>query len=133
VVYILYIYYVKYCVLFAENAATPYAATVIINSMQYGVGYGTSKKQAKSEAARATLEILIPEMREKIQEDKRVGARGTSKGQDSDLSVSRRVMLVDVEVLIYMYILTNHKSCCSMNFFIYLCMKLYCGSLNCTQ
>jgi hypothetical protein len=57
--------------------------------MQYGVGYGTSKKQAKSEAARTTLEILIPEMREKIQEDKRVGARGTSKSQDTDLSVSR--------------------------------------------
>jgi hypothetical protein len=57
--------------------------------MQYGVGYGTSKKQAKSEAARATLEILIPEMREKIQEDKRAGARGTSKGQDTDLSVSK--------------------------------------------
>jgi hypothetical protein len=84
--------------------------------MQYGVGYGTSKKQAKSEAARATLEILIPEMREKIQEDKRVGARGTSKGQDSDLSVSRRVMLVDVQVLIYTYIITNRKSCYNMKF-----------------
>lgn len=92
--------------MFAENAATPYAATVTINTMQYGVGYGTSKKQAKSEAARATLEILIPEMREKIQEDKRLGARGTSKGQDSDLSVSRRVTLVGVQALIYVYIIT---------------------------
>jgi microprocessor complex subunit DGCR8 len=27
-----------------ENAATPYAATVSINDMQYGIGYGTSKK-----------------------------------------------------------------------------------------
>jgi microprocessor complex subunit DGCR8 len=88
-------------VLFSENAATPYAATVTINSMQYGVGYGTSKKQAKSEAARATLEILIPEMREKIQEDKRVGARGTSKSQDTDLSVSRTCNVVYVQVLIY--------------------------------
>ena len=57
--------------------------------MQYGIGYGTSKKQAKSEAAKATLEILIPEMREKIQEDTRFGARGTSKGQNTDLSVSQ--------------------------------------------
>ncbi|GFG37253.1 hypothetical protein Cfor_10946 [Coptotermes formosanus] len=81
-----------------ENAATPYAATVIINSMQYGVGYGTSKKQAKSEAARATLEILIPEMREKIQEDKRVGARGTSKGQDSDLSFFDEIKIEDPRV-----------------------------------
>jgi len=103
-------------VLFAENAATPYAATVTINTMQYGVGYGTSKKQAKSEAARATLEILIPEMREKIQEDKRLGARGTSKGQDSDLSVSRRVTLVDVQALMYVYIKTNHMSCYNIRF-----------------
>ena len=69
-----------------ENASTPYSATVVINNMQYGIGYGSSKKQAKSEAgqlygcvlfsivdnqiylisktARATLEILIPDMRE---------------------------------------------------------------------
>lgn len=114
--YVFYICCVKYCVLFSENAATPYAATVTINTMQYGVGYGTSKKQAKSEAARATLEILIPEMREKIQEDKRLGARGTSKGQDSDLSVSRRVMLVGAQTLINVYIITNHKSCCSIRF-----------------
>jgi len=49
-----------------ENSATPYSATVSINNLKYGTGYGTSKKQAKSEAARETLEVLIPEMREKI-------------------------------------------------------------------
>jgi len=49
-----------------ENSATPYCATVAINSLKYGTGYGTSKKQAKSEAARETLEILIPEMKDKI-------------------------------------------------------------------
>ncbi|KAJ9582352.1 hypothetical protein L9F63_003312 [Diploptera punctata] len=81
-----------------ENAATPYAATVTINSMQYGIGYGTSKKQAKSEAAKATLEILIPEMREKIQEDKRVGARGTSKGQNTDLSFFDEIKIEDPRV-----------------------------------
>lgn len=43
-----------------ENAATPYSATVVIKDTKYGVGYGTSKKIAKSEAARKTLEILIP-------------------------------------------------------------------------
>nr|CAD7199040.1 unnamed protein product [Timema douglasi] len=43
-----------------DNAATPYSATVMISDMQYGVGYGTSKKQAKSDAAKATLEILNP-------------------------------------------------------------------------
>ena len=49
-----------------ENSATPYSATVSINNLKYGVGFGTSKKQAKSEAARETLEVLIPEMKEKI-------------------------------------------------------------------
>lgn len=62
-----------------EHPATPYSATVSINDMLYGVGYGTSKKQAKSDAARATLEILIPEMREKIAAD--------GRSQDHDLSV----------------------------------------------
>ncbi|KPI95983.1 Microprocessor complex subunit DGCR8 [Papilio xuthus] len=35
-----------------ENASTPYQATVYIGGMQYGVGYGSSKRQAKSAAAR---------------------------------------------------------------------------------
>lgn len=61
-----------------ENAATPYAATVIIKDMKYGTGYGTSKKQAKSEAAKATLEILIPEMKSKITVEDELG-----KGKDS--------------------------------------------------
>jgi microprocessor complex subunit DGCR8 len=40
----------KYVFKELENAATPYSATVVINAMQYGIGYGSSKKQAKSEA-----------------------------------------------------------------------------------
>lgn len=55
--------------------------------MLYGVGYGTSKKQAKSDAARATLEILIPEMREKIAADNRASGNA-NRSQDQDLSVS---------------------------------------------
>lgn len=55
--------------------------------MQYGIGYGTSKKQAKSEAARATLEILIPEMRSKISCDSKTSSN-TSQNEDQDLSVS---------------------------------------------
>lgn len=43
-----------------ENAATPYSATAEINTVSYGVGYGKSKKDAKEEAARKTIEILIP-------------------------------------------------------------------------
>ncbi|CAN8016576.1 unnamed protein product [Ixodes persulcatus] len=47
-----------------ESSSMPYGATVVINSIEYGSGFGSSKKQAKSEAARATLEILIPQMKD---------------------------------------------------------------------
>lgn len=67
--------------LFIENAATPYQATVVINNTQYGVGYGTSKKSAKLEAARVTLETLIPEM-------KNENSDSSSKKGEVDLSVS---------------------------------------------
>jgi hypothetical protein len=53
--------------------------------MQYGQGFGTSKKQAKSEAAKSTLEILIPEMRDKIQQDNN---KGKSGNKEPDLCVS---------------------------------------------
>lgn len=69
-----------------QNAATPYSATVSINDLKYGTGYGTSKRQAKSEAARETLEILIPEMKDKItgvKQDKSAIAKSNQK----DLSV----------------------------------------------
>ena len=47
-----------------RNSAAPYAATVMINNVKYGSGYGTSKKLAKAAAAAATLEILIPKMKD---------------------------------------------------------------------
>ncbi|XP_065171582.1 microprocessor complex subunit DGCR8-like [Atheta coriaria] len=81
-----------------ENAAMPYAAIVSINEMQYGVGYGTSKKQAKSEAAKATLEILIPEMRFKILTDAKTGGASTSKSQDQDLSFFDEIRIEDPRV-----------------------------------
>jgi hypothetical protein len=54
--------------------------------MQYGQGFGTSKKQAKSEAAKSTLEILIPEMRDKIQQD----SKGRYTNKEPDLCVSNK-------------------------------------------
>lgn len=54
-----------------ENTETPYSATVVLNDVQYGVGLGNSKKQAKLNAAQATLDILIPEMKNKIDSDQR--------------------------------------------------------------
>nr|XP_023029302.1 microprocessor complex subunit DGCR8-like [Leptinotarsa decemlineata] len=79
-----------------ENAATPYAATVIIKDMLYGVGYGTSKKQAKCEAAKATLEILIPEMKLKITPDQQTG--DTTKFKDQDLSYFDEIRVEDPRV-----------------------------------
>ncbi|XP_015793402.1 microprocessor complex subunit DGCR8-like [Tetranychus urticae] len=58
----------KYVFKELENASMPYSATVLINDMEYGVGYGSSKKQAKAEAARATLDILIPDIRDMTQD-----------------------------------------------------------------
>lgn len=80
-----------------ENAATPYAATVYINEMEYGVGYGTSKKQAKSEAARLTLEVLIPEMKSKISIDAKTTSN-TSRDQDQDLSFFDEIRIEDPRV-----------------------------------
>ncbi|KAG8237952.1 hypothetical protein J437_LFUL016297, partial [Ladona fulva] len=88
-----------------ENAGTPYAATVIINGMQYGMGYGTSKKQAKSEAARATLEILIPEMRDKIREDAaqnvQSGSGGRSVGSSGTVGSMRRNSLDEPDLSLF--------------------------------
>lgn len=95
-----------------ENSATPYSATVSINNLKYGTGYGTSKKQAKSEAARETLEVLIPEMREKItgldknQSTSSTAANGASIGGNKssaapppqDLSVFDEIRIEDPRV-----------------------------------
>ena len=37
-----------------------------LDKVEFGQGVGTSKKQAKSEAARLTLEILIPDFMKEI-------------------------------------------------------------------
>lgn len=52
-----------------DDPETPYSATVVLNDVQYGVGLGNSRKQAKLNAAQATLDILIPEMKSKIDSD----------------------------------------------------------------
>lgn len=54
-----------------ENARYPYLATVILDDMQYGIGIGSSKKLAKLDAARATLEILLPSVKNHIQVNRR--------------------------------------------------------------
>ncbi|CAG9805961.1 unnamed protein product [Chironomus riparius] len=87
-----------------ENSATPYSATVSINNLKYGTGYGTSKKQAKSEAARETLEVLIPEMREKItgldknNQSTSVNSKPISAVPPQDLSVFDEIRIEDPRV-----------------------------------
>lgn len=80
-----------------ENATTPYSATVSINDLKYGTGFGTSKKQAKAEAARETLEILIPEMRDKITAEK---SNTNTNGMQAykDLSVFDEIRIEDPRV-----------------------------------
>lgn len=55
--------------------------------MQYGTGVGSSKKAAKAEAAKATLEVLIPQMKEKILDEAEPGHKGPNHQSDLDLSV----------------------------------------------
>lgn len=79
-----------------ENAATPYSATVCVNGVKYGTGYGTSKKQAKAEAAKETLEILIPDMKEKIPGLK--PDKNAIKPNYKDLSVFDDIKITDARV-----------------------------------
>ncbi|KAM8704940.1 hypothetical protein ACLKA7_009403 [Drosophila subpalustris] len=81
-----------------QNAATPYSATVSVNNLKYGTGYGTSKKQAKSEAARETLEILIPDVKDKITGNNKDQKSGTAKKTQSDLSVFDDIRIEDPRV-----------------------------------
>lgn len=83
---------------FLENTATPYLAVVSIGNIQYGTGFGSSKKQAKHDAAKSTLEILIPEMKEKIDQDEKLrGHAGNNRGS-TDLSVR---LTIRVNLLYY--------------------------------
>lgn len=77
------IFYSKLVCFRPENASTPYQATVYIGGMQYGVGRGSSKRAAKSAAARASIHILIPEMKHEL-DDKPEG----DDQSEPDFSVS---------------------------------------------
>lgn len=93
--------------LVVENAATPYSALVYISEVQYGSGFGSSKKQAKANAARKALEILIPQMKDKISGNCTGDVTGVtldrtikaSKGNsDSDLSFFDEIAIEDARV-----------------------------------
>ncbi|KAK7087948.1 hypothetical protein V1264_021935 [Littorina saxatilis] len=116
-----------------ENSKTPYSATVMINEMEYGTGCAISKKLAKSEAAKETLKILIPEMNtltdEQLQkntedlsffdeikiEDPRISELGNKAGQPSPYQIlreclSRNYGMGDTDCLLDMKPL-KHQNC----------------------
>ena len=93
-----------------EKSALPYSATVVINNMEYGRGCANSKKQAKSEAAKKTLKILIPEIKSMTDEqlhkctddlsffddisieDPRINELGNKVGQPSPYQILRECL-----------------------------------------
>ncbi|KAJ2943019.1 hypothetical protein O0L34_g15212 [Tuta absoluta] len=77
-----------------ENAATPYQATVYIGGMQYGVGHGSSKRAAKSAAAKASIHILIPEMRGELEDER----ADTGSASDPDFSFFDYVGIEDPRI-----------------------------------
>lgn len=60
------------------NATKPYSATAEINGVPYGVGLGKSKKEAKELAARNTIEILIPGIKDITEADANKSSNGDS-------------------------------------------------------
>ena len=63
-----------------------FSATVLIDGVEYGKGVGSSKKFAKSEAARQTLEILIPEFKDTL--GKELAGNSNALNELPDVSVS---------------------------------------------
>jgi len=76
-----------------ESSATPYSAVVKINGIEYGRGVGSSKKEAKSEAARKTLEIFIPEFKKYL-----TAKNGYVTKESHDLSFFEEVGVEDHRV-----------------------------------
>jgi len=52
-----------YIIIFLEQSKYSYLCTVILDGIHYGIGTGSTKKQAKIESARATLQILLPSVK----------------------------------------------------------------------
>ncbi|XP_014667207.1 PREDICTED: microprocessor complex subunit DGCR8-like [Priapulus caudatus] len=86
----------KYTYKEIENSKTPFSAMVQIDDVNYGTGFGSSKKTAKIDAARVTLEILIPDMKELFIEEGNSGAN--SYPTKADLSYFDEVRVVDPRV-----------------------------------
>ncbi|XP_068099500.1 microprocessor complex subunit DGCR8 [Hyperolius riggenbachi] len=94
-----------------ENPTEPFGASVIIDGVTYGSGTASSKKLAKNKAARATLEILIPDFIKQTTDE---------KPKDSDeLEYFNHISIEDSRV----YELTNKAGLLSPHQILLECLK----------
>ncbi|XP_049618858.1 microprocessor complex subunit DGCR8 isoform X1 [Syngnathus scovelli] len=94
-----------------ENPSEPFGASVIIDGVTYGVGTASSKKLAKNKAARATLEILIPDFVKQTSEEKPIEA--------DELEYFNHISIEDSRV----YELTNKAGLLSPYQILHECLK----------
>ncbi|XP_061528961.1 microprocessor complex subunit DGCR8 [Phycodurus eques] len=94
-----------------ENPSEPFGASVIIDGVTYGTGTASSKKLAKNKAARATLEILIPDFVKQTSEEKPVEA--------DELEYFNHINIEDSRV----YELTNKAGLLSPYQILHECLK----------
>jgi len=81
-----------------ENARYPYLATVILDGMQYGIGIGSSKKQAKLDSARATLQILLPSVKDHIPINRRLAMNERQGGHFDGDSIFDKLKIKDSRI-----------------------------------
>uniref|UniRef100_A0A671YMI5 DGCR8 microprocessor complex subunit n=1 Tax=Sparus aurata TaxID=8175 RepID=A0A671YMI5_SPAAU len=94
-----------------ENPSEPFGASVIIDGVTYGTGTASSKKLAKNKAARATLEILIPDFVKQTSEEKPV--------EGDELEYFNHINIEDSRV----YELTNKAGLLSPYQILHECLK----------
>ncbi|XP_053725604.1 microprocessor complex subunit DGCR8 [Synchiropus splendidus] len=94
-----------------ENPSEPFGASVIIDGVTYGTGIASSKKLAKNKAARATLEILIPDFVKQTADEKPVEA--------DELEYFNHISIEDSRV----YELTNKAGLLSPYQILHECLK----------
>uniref|UniRef100_A0A8C7XDS2 DGCR8 microprocessor complex subunit n=1 Tax=Oryzias sinensis TaxID=183150 RepID=A0A8C7XDS2_9TELE len=94
-----------------ENSSEPFGASVIIDGVTYGTGTASSKKLAKNKAARATLEILIPDFVKQTAEEKPV--------EGDELEYFNHISIEDSRV----YELTNKAGLLSPYQILHECLK----------
>uniref|UniRef100_A0A1A8RXF1 Microprocessor complex subunit DGCR8 n=1 Tax=Nothobranchius rachovii TaxID=451742 RepID=A0A1A8RXF1_9TELE len=94
-----------------ENSSEPFGASVIIDGVTYGTGTASSKKLAKNKAARATLEILIPDFVKQTSEEK--------PAEGDELEYFNHISIEDSRV----YELTNKAGLLSPYQILHECLK----------